>query len=77
LLYYVTPRRTTRSATREQATKAPRFRSPKLGIAKGNIADIQKGSWQPILEAQTALGNAASFPPVMVAESAVLSFSPG
>jgi hypothetical protein len=38
---------------------------------------MQKGSWQQILEAQTALGNAASFPPVIVAESAVFSFSPG
>jgi len=65
---------------RSLASKPPRppsFRSPKLGIAKGDIADIQKGSWQQILEAQTALGNAASFPPVIVAESAVFSFSPG
>ena len=56
---------TIRSATREQATKSAELLLAKLGISKGNIADIQKVSWQQILEAQTALGNTASFTPVV------------
>jgi para-nitrobenzyl esterase len=56
---------TIRSATREQATKSAELLLARLGIAKGNIADIQKVSWQQILEAQTALGNTASFTPVV------------
>jgi para-nitrobenzyl esterase len=56
---------TIRSATRESATKSAEALLAKLGIAKGNIADIQKVSWQQILEAQTALGATASFTPVV------------
>jgi len=54
-----------RSATREQATKSAELMLSKLGIAKGNIADIQKCSWQQILEAQTSLGGSATFTPVV------------
>jgi para-nitrobenzyl esterase len=56
---------TIRSATREQGTKSAEALLGKLGISKGNIADIQKVSWQQILEAQTALGPTASFSPVV------------
>jgi para-nitrobenzyl esterase len=56
---------TIRSATREQATKSAELLLAKLGIAKGSIVDIQKVSWQQILEAQIALGNTASFTPVV------------
>jgi len=54
-----------RSATRETATKSAEALLGKLGIAKSNIADIQKVSWQQILEAQTSLGTTASFTPVV------------
>ncbi len=54
-----------RSATREQATKSAELLLAKLGVAKGNIADIQKLPWQQILEAQTSLGGNASFTPVV------------
>src|ERR1700735_3020205 len=47
---------TIRSATREAGTKSAEALLAKLNIAKGNIADIQKVSWQHILEAQTAGG---------------------
>jgi para-nitrobenzyl esterase len=56
---------TLRSATREQATKSAELLLGKLGIAKGNIAEIQKVPWQRILEAQTSLGAGASFSPVV------------
>jgi para-nitrobenzyl esterase len=56
---------TIRSATREQGTKSAEALLGKLGISKGSIADIQKVSWQQILEAQTALGPTASFAPVV------------
>jgi len=52
---------TLRLATREQATKAAEALLAKLGIAKSNIAGIQKVSWQQILEAQAGL----AFSPVM------------
>src|SRR5215831_13743254 len=55
---------TIRSATRETGTKSAEALLAKLGIAKGNIADIQKLPWQQILEAQTALG-AGGFTPVV------------
>ncbi len=61
-----------RSATREAGTKSAEALLAKLGIAKGNIADIQKVSWQQILEAQTAAG--ASFIPVV--DGAVLPHHP-
>ena len=56
---------TIRSATREAGTKSAEKLLDKLGIAKGNIADIQKVSWQQILQAQTELGTGASFSPVV------------
>jgi para-nitrobenzyl esterase len=56
---------TIRSATREAGTKSAEALLAKLGISKSNIADIQKVSWQQILEAQTALGTSASFTPVV------------
>ncbi len=56
---------TIRSATREQGTKSAEALLAKLGIGKGSIADIQKVSWQQILEAQTVLGPVASFSPVV------------
>ncbi len=62
-----------RAATREQASKAAEALLTKLGIAKGNIADIQKAPWQAILEAQTAVG-AAGFRPVV--DGAVLPHHP-
>jgi para-nitrobenzyl esterase len=54
-----------RMATREAATKSAEALLAKLGISKSNIADIQKVSWQQILEAQTAVGAAAGFSPVV------------
>jgi para-nitrobenzyl esterase len=56
---------TIRSATREQGTKSAEALLAKLGIGKGNIPEIQKVSWQQILEAQTSLGATASFTPVV------------
>ncbi len=56
---------TIRSATRESGTKSAELLLAKLGIAKSNIADIQKVPWQKILEAQVALGTSASFTPVV------------
>jgi para-nitrobenzyl esterase len=56
---------TIRSATRETGTKSAEAMLAKLGIAKGNIADLQKVPWQQILEAQTSLGATASFTPVV------------
>lgn len=56
---------TLRAATREQATKSAELLLGKLGIAKSNIAEIQKVPWQHILEAQTALGTSAAFSPVV------------
>lgn len=56
---------TIRSATREQGTKSAELLLAKLGISKGNIADIQKVSWQQILDAQTAVGTTANFTPVV------------
>lgn len=55
---------TIRLATRQQATKSAELLLAKLGIDKGNIANIQKLSWQQILEAQTSLGESA-FTPVV------------
>jgi para-nitrobenzyl esterase len=56
---------TIRSATRDQATRSADALLAKLGISKGNIADIQKLPWQQILEAQASLGTSASFSPVV------------
>ena len=51
-----------RFTTREQATKAAEQLLAKLEIPKTGIADIQKVSWQQLLEAQTGI---AGFSPVM------------
>jgi para-nitrobenzyl esterase len=56
---------TIRSLTREQGTKSAELLLAKLGIAKGNIAAIQRVPWQQILEAQVALGGTATFTPVV------------
>jgi para-nitrobenzyl esterase len=47
---------TLRLATREAASKSAEGLLAKLGISKGNIADIQKVPWQQILEAQAGAG---------------------
>jgi para-nitrobenzyl esterase len=51
-----------RLTTREQATKAAEQLLARLEIPKTRIADIQKVSWQQLLEAQTGI---AGFAPVM------------
>lgn len=65
---------TLRLATRETATKSAEAMLAKLGISKSNLADIQKLSWQQILEAQAALGATAGFSPVV--EGAILPHHP-
>ena len=52
---------TLKLATREAATKAAEALLAKLEIPKSRIADIQKVSWQQLLEAQTGL----AFSPVV------------
>src|SRR5271166_5248593 len=47
---------TVRLTTREQGTKLAEAFLAKLGVSKGNFADLQKVSWQQILEAQSSLG---------------------
>ncbi len=55
-----------RLSTREQATKRSEVLLTKLGITKNNFADLQKASWQQILEAQQSLGaGPGGFSPVM------------
>jgi para-nitrobenzyl esterase len=44
-----------RLSTREQATKRAEALLAKLGIGKNNFGDLQKISWQQILEAQSSL----------------------
>jgi len=60
-----------RFTTREQATKAAEQLLTKLEIPKTRIADIQKVSWQQMLEAQTGI---AGFSPVM--DGAILPHHP-
>ena len=60
-----------RLATREAATKTAEALLAKLEIPKTRIADIQKVSWQQLLEAQTGL---AGFAPVV--DSTVLTHHP-
>jgi para-nitrobenzyl esterase len=60
-----------RLMTREQGAKSAELLLDKLGIAKSNIADIQKVSWQQILEAQTALAGQAGYSPVVVEGTAL------
>src|SRR5215471_11197142 len=62
---------TLRLATRETATKAAEQLLAKLEIPKARIADIQKVSWQQLLEAQTGI---AGFAPVM--DGAILPHHP-
>lgn len=52
-----------RMATREAATKSTEMLLTKLGITKDRIPDLQKLSWQELLDAQTGLG--AAFAPVV------------
>ena len=47
---------TLRLTTREQGTKLAETLLAKLNISKSNIADLQKISWQQILEAQSSMG---------------------
>ena len=54
-----------RLATRETATKSAEALLAKLGIAKSNIADLQKVPWQQILQAQSSLGLGLGFSPVI------------
>ena len=56
---------TLRAGTREQGTKAAEALLAKLGISKGNFADLQKISWQQILDAQTSLALGGAFVPVV------------
>jgi para-nitrobenzyl esterase len=65
---------TLRLATRETATKSAEAFLAKLGISKGNLADVQKLSWQQLLEAQASLGAAAGFSPVV--EGSILPHHP-
>jgi len=64
---------TIRSATREQGTRAAEALLAKLEISKSNIPDLQKLSWQQILEAQASLSG-AGFTPVV--DGAVLPHNP-
>jgi para-nitrobenzyl esterase len=54
-----------RLATREASAKSAEALLSKLGISKSNIGDIQKISWQQILEAQSSLGPGFGFSPVV------------
>jgi len=53
-----------RLQTEEQAAKSAELLLAQLGIAKSNIADIQKVPWDRLLEAQTA-ATGATFAPVV------------
>lgn len=50
--------------TEEQAAKSAELLLAQLGLGKSNVADIQKVSWQRLLEAQTA-ATGANFAPVV------------
>ena len=64
-----------RLSTREQGTKLAEALLAKLEVSKSNIADIQKLSWQQILEAQNSLGlGLGGFAPVV--EGTVLPHHP-
>jgi para-nitrobenzyl esterase len=55
-----------RLTTREEGTKLATALLAKLNISKSNIADVQKVSWQQILEAQSSLGfGLGGFAPVV------------
>ena len=64
-----------RLSTPEQATKRAENLLAKLGVSKNNFGDLQKISWQQILEAQTSLGlGLGGFSPVV--EGKVLPHHP-
>ena len=66
---------TLRLTAREQGTKMAEALLAKLGISKGNLGDLQKISWQQILEAQSSLGfGLGGFGPVV--EGKVLPHHP-
>jgi para-nitrobenzyl esterase len=54
-----------RVTPKDRATKSAELLLKELGIPKNRLADIQKVSWQQILEAQNALGAGAGFAPVL------------
>jgi len=56
---------TIRLGTREQATKSAETLLEKLGLSKRNIPDLQKLSWQQILDAQSSLDASVVFMPVV------------
>ncbi|HME09018.1 MAG TPA: carboxylesterase family protein [Bryobacteraceae bacterium] len=60
-----------RLMTREQGAKSAELLLGQLSISKSNIGDIQKISWQQILEAQTALTGKAGFSPVVMEGTAL------
>ncbi len=64
-----------RLTTREEGTKLASALLAKLNISKSNIADLQKISWQQILEAQSSMGlGLGGFAPVV--EGKVLPHHP-
>ena len=64
-----------RLTTREEGTKLASALLAKLNISKSNIADLQKISWQQILEAQSSMGlGLGGFGPVV--EGKVLPHHP-
>ncbi len=54
-----------RFTTRERGMQGAEMLLKQLGITKARIGDLQKVSWQQILEAQAAAGPLANFSPVM------------
>jgi para-nitrobenzyl esterase len=66
---------TLRLTTREEGTKLASALLAKLNISKSNIADLQKLTWQQILEAQSSMGlGLGGFAPVV--EGSVLPHHP-
>jgi para-nitrobenzyl esterase len=65
---------TLRLATREQATKAAETLLGRLNIPKARIPDIQKVSWQELLEAQASVGPGLGFSPVV--DGSILPHNP-
>jgi para-nitrobenzyl esterase len=66
---------TLRLTTREQGAKLAEALLAKLNISRSNVADIQKVSWQQILEAQSSMGmGLGGFAPVV--EGSVLPHHP-
>jgi para-nitrobenzyl esterase len=63
--------------TEEQAAKSAELLLAQLGIGKANVADIQKVSWDRLLEAQTAASGAVFAPVVGNAVLPHHPFDPG